>query len=252
MKGRASIRGLTGLLPLALALAAWQFAGAAGSAAFPPPLSWWAAVVILAKSGVLFSALAATLGVVLVSLAVATIAGFGIGLLIGALPVVRQCASPVLEYLRVLPPPVLIPLAVLLLGYSGAMKLAVVAFAAFWPILLNTVAGVMQIRRLTFDVARGFRLTWPETLGKIIVPASLPALLLGLRVALPQTVVVALVVEMFTGEFGIGSLMIEAQRNFDAPGVFGLLVVTALMGFVLMAMFGSLERLALRHRPLAR
>lgn len=252
MTPRAIAPVLKGSLPLVIGLGAWQLGGTAGSAAFPPPLTWWMAVAALGHSGTLLPALAATLSIVVLSLAAATAAGFALGLLIGTRPVFRQWANPVLEYLRAVPPPVLIPLAVLMLGYTDAMKVGVIGFAAFWPVLLNTTAGVSQIRRLTLDVARAFRLSWSETLLKIVMPASLPSLLLGLRVALPQTVVVTLVVEMFTGEFGIGSLMIQAQRNFNAPGVFGLLAVMALVGFALTAAFGAVERLMLRHRPLAR
>jgi ABC-type nitrate/sulfonate/bicarbonate transport system permease component len=238
-----------GFLPLLIGLGFWQFAGAEGSGLFPPPATWWNAIAMLVSAGAFVPALAATLSILMVSLVAASVVGFVLGLLIGTLSIFRQWTSLLLEYLRAIPPPVVIPIAVLTLGYTGIMKVAVIGFAAFWPIMLNTISGVSQIRGITFDVARAFRLSWFETLIKIVMPATIPSLLLGMHVALPQAVVVTLVVEMFTGELGIGSLMVAAQRNFNAAGVFGLLTVMGLFGFCLTKSFALLERGILRRWP---
>lgn len=240
---------LTGCLPLLIGLGVWQIAGPENSPVFPPPASWWRAVVDLAGAGVFFPALGATLLIVLASLIAASLVGFVLGLLIGTVPAFRQWTSLLLEYLRAVPPPVIIPIAVLTLGYTTTMKVAVIGFAAFWPVMLSTIAGVSQLRELTFDMARSLRLTWLETLRKIVMPATVPALLLGMRIALPQAVVVTLVVEMFTGEFGIGSLMVAAQRNFNAAEVFGLLAVMGLFGYGLTAIFSQIEHSILRRWP---
>jgi ABC-type nitrate/sulfonate/bicarbonate transport system permease component len=239
----------TGFLPLLIGLGVWQFAGSENSALFPPPAAWWHAIAELIGAGTFLPALGATLSLVVFSLAAASFVGFALGLLVGTLPIFRQWTSLVLEYLRAVPPPVVIPIAVLTLGYTGTMKVAVIGFAAFWPVMLNTVSGVSQIRGLTFDVARALRLTWFETLLKIVMPATVPSLLLGMRIALPQAVVVTLVVEMFTGEFGIGSLMVAAQRNFQAAGVFGLLAVMGIFGYCLTTAFALVERGILRRWP---
>lgn len=252
MSGKGKILPqVRGFLPLIVGLGIWQLEGAVNAAEFPPPMIWWSAVAMLAHDGVLMPALDATLTAVLLSLAAASVVGFALGLLIGTLPSFRQWTNFVLEYLRALPPPVIIPIAVLMLGYTGSMKLLVIGFAVLWPIMLNTVSGVSQIPRLTFDVARAFRLSWFGTMVKIVMPATLPSLLLGIRVALPQAVIATLVVEMFTGEIGVGSLMITAQRNYNASGVFGLLAVMGLVGFFLTTAFALLERMILRRWPTA-
>ncbi|WP_011582851.1 MULTISPECIES: ABC transporter permease [Chelativorans] len=240
-----------GFLPLVIAIGVWQYAGDKESALFPPPATWWPAIADLIAADTFFPALNATLSLIGLSLAAASLVGFVLGLVIGTLPGFRHWTSLVLEYLRALPPPVIIPLAVLLLGYTMTMKVSVIAFAAFWPVMLNTIAGVSQIHNLTFDVARSLRMTWFETLSKVVLPATIPSLLLGIRIALPQSVVVTLVVEMFTGESGIGSLMIAAQRNFNAAEVFGLLAVMGLFGYGLTAAFSGLERAILRRWPLS-
>lgn len=236
---------LRGTLPFVLGLVLWQLAGNSPSSQFPPPSAWFAEVVKLAQSGALAPAITATISILVISLALATLAGFLLGLLIGTSAKLQQWSAMLLEYTRAIPPPVLIPVIVLLLGYSDVMKIIVIGFAGLWPVLLNTISGVSQIRPLTFDVARSLRLSRFETLIKIVVPATVPSLLLGIRVALPHTIIITLVVEMFTGAVGIGGLMISAERNFNASGVFGLLALVGCLGFALTVLFSSAERLVL-------
>jgi ABC-type nitrate/sulfonate/bicarbonate transport system permease component len=236
---------LRGTLPFVLGLVLWQIAGTSATSQFPPPSAWFAEVARLGQSGVLAPAVAATISILVISLALATLVGFLLGLLIGTSPKLQQWSALLLEYTRAIPPPVLIPVFVLLLGYSDVMKIVVIGFAGLWPVLLNTISGVSQIRPLTFDVARSLRLSRRETLMKIVIPATVPSLLLGIRVALPHTIIITLVVEMFTGAIGIGGLMIGAERAFNAAGVFGLLVLVGCLGFALTVLFASTERLVL-------
>jgi ABC-type nitrate/sulfonate/bicarbonate transport system permease component len=240
---------LRGTLPVVLVLLLWQLAGNDASSQFPPPSKWFAEVTKLAQSGTLGPAIAATISILVVSLVLATLTGFLLGLLIGTSPKLQQWSALLLEYTRAVPPPVLIPVIVLLLGYSDVMKIVVIGFAGLWPVLLNTISGVSQIRPITFDVARSLRLSRFETLIKIVVPATVPSLLLGIRVALPHTIIITLVVEMFTGAIGIGGLMINAERSFNAPGVFGLLILVGCLGFALTALFSTTERLLLWRWP---
>lgn len=238
-----------GLLPLVIGLLGWELFQRGPSPHFPAPSTWWKAVGSLAGNGLLAPAVGATLWTLLVSLVIASAIGFVLGLLVGTVAVLRQWSGMLLEYLRAIPPPVLIPIAVLMLGYSSSMKIAVVAFAGFWPVLLNTIAGVAQIRGLLLDIARSLRLAWGETLVKIIVPSAIPSFLLGVRVAVPHAIIITLVVEMFTGLTGIGGLMIAAERNFNSAGVYGLLVLVGLLGLVLNLLFAVAEGLILRRFP---
>ncbi len=240
----AAVAWLRGTLPLLAALALWQFLGSA-SPQFPPPSAWFASLVNLARGGLLSPALGETLRILVISLALSTLVGFALGLLIGTSRRLQQWSAMVLEYCRAIPQPVLIPVFVLLLGYSDLMKVLVIGFACVWPVLLNTISGVSQIRPLTFDVARSLRLSRLETLRKIVVPATVPSLVLGLRVALPHAIIITLVMEMFTGAVGLGGLMIVAQRKFNAPDVFGLLVLVGCLGFTLTVLFSAAERFVL-------
>jgi ABC-type nitrate/sulfonate/bicarbonate transport system permease component len=238
-----------GLLPLVLVLVVWQLVQSGPSPHFPAPSSWWGAVHVLARNGSLGPAVAATLWTFLAGLAAAAAIGFGLGLLIGTVEPARRWSGLLLEYFRALPPPVLVPIAVLMLGYSPSMKIAVIAFTGLWPVLLNTVSGVAQIRGMLADVARSLRLTGAETLWKIVIPATIPSFLLGVRVAIPHAIIITLVVEMFTGLAGIGGLMIAAERNFNSAAVYGLLVLVGLLGLLLNLLFTLAEGIVLRRWP---
>jgi ABC-type nitrate/sulfonate/bicarbonate transport system permease component len=240
----AALAWSRGTLPLLAALALWQALGNI-SPQFPPPSAWFAALLNLGRGGQLIAALSETLRILVISLVLSTLVGFALGLLIGMWQRLQEWSALLLEYCRAIPQPVLIPVFVLLLGYSDLMKVIVIGFSCLWPVLLNTMSGVAQIRPLTFDVARSLRLTRLDTLRKIVVPATVPSLLLGLRVALPHAIIITLVMEMFTGAVGLGGLMIAAQRKFNAAEVFGLLVLVGCLGFSLTVLFSTIGRLVL-------
>ena len=242
----------TGLLPLVLALGLWELIALGQSPVspyFPPPSAWWGGIVELARSGRLLPAFGATVATLLSGLATAIACGGTLGLLIGISPRTRRALGPLLEFLRAIPPPAVVPLAILFLGYDARMKLAVVALAALWPILLNTVSAAQRINPLLLDVARSFRLSWLDRMRRVIAPAIVPALLLGIRVSLPLAIVVTLLVEILTSIDGMGALMIRAQRNFKSGEVYGLLVLVGLFGYLVNDVFAVIEAMVLRRFP---
>ena len=238
-----------GLLPLGIALAAWQILQTGKSPYFPPPSAWWAGLVQLAQSGRLWSATLATTQTIVVALLLATILGVALGTLIGTSRAANRALGPLLEFCRAMPPPAIVPLAILFLGYDERMKLGIVTLSAIWPVLLNTSSGVEQIHPLLLDVATSFRLSRWDRLQHIVVPAVVPAILVGVRVALPLTIVLTLLVEILTSIDGLGALMIAAQRNFQSGQVYGLLVLIGLFGFLLNNIFAIAQALILKHWP---
>src|SRR5262249_25131465 len=114
----AGLPPLRGLWPLAVALAAWHVADPQASPYFPPPCAWWTSVQALAASGRLAPALASTLVTFVLATAIACLAGGALGILIGRSRAARRALGPLLEFLRGLPPPVIVPVAVLVLGYA--------------------------------------------------------------------------------------------------------------------------------------
>ena len=238
-----------GLLPLLAALILWQIVQGGPSPYFPAPSEWWDAAIRLTFHSRLLAEFLWTAWGFLQGLALAIVVGGVIGIVTGASRFVARALRPILEFMRAIPPPAVVPVAGLLLGYNEPMKLAVVTLAALWPILLNTSAAVTQIDPLLMEVARSFRLTQWEKIRRITLPSVVPALLLGIRVAIPLTIVVTLLVEMLTSLPGMGSLMIRSQRNFQSSEVYALLVLVGLFGFVVNNVFLIIEGLVLRRWP---
>lgn len=225
--------GLSGMLPIAALLVAWEIVGDDSSPYFPPPSSWGSAIRRLWENETLIPAIAHTAWTVLAALAIATAVGVLLGLILGSSPSVRAALQPTLEFIRMIPPPAIIPAAILLLGVTSSMSITVITVAAVWPILLNTVSGIGELSPVLSDVCYSLRLSPTQRMRKVILPAVLPSVLVGVRVAAPIAVVVALLVEMLTNADGLGSLLITAQRTFDASGAFGLLCIVGILGLVI-------------------
>jgi ABC-type nitrate/sulfonate/bicarbonate transport system permease component len=245
----SGLPALRGLLPLVLLLAAWQALGPHGSPYFPPPSTWWTGVATLARAGRLMPALSSTLLTFVLAIAIACILGGATGILIGRSAAARRALGPLLEFCRGLPPPVIVPVAVLVLGYVEGLKLVIVVSVAVWPILLNTAAATGALSELLGDVTRTLRLGRLATLRKIVVPAAIPAFLVGVRGAVPLAIIITLLVEMITSLPGIGSLIVLSQRQFRSAEVYGLLVLVGLLGFALNNLFVVIEGLVLRRWP---
>ena len=238
-----------GLLPLVVALTLWQVLQTGQSPYFPPPSAWWAGIVQLAHGGRLVPATLATMQTIVLALFLAIIFGVAVGTLIGTSRMASRALGPLLEFCRAMPPPAIVPLAILFLGYDERMKLSIVALSVTWPILLNTSSAVEHINPLLLDVATSFRLSLWNRLRLVVVPAVVPAILVGIRVALPLTIVLTLLVEILTSVDGLGALMIAAQRNFQSGQVYGLLVLVGLFGFLLNNAFSIAQALILQRWP---
>jgi ABC-type nitrate/sulfonate/bicarbonate transport system permease component len=238
-----------GFLPLVILLVLWQVLQSGTSPYFPPPSAWWSGLVQLAASGKLLTASLATVTTIVFGLALAVAAGVLIGVTIGIFPAANRALGPLLEFCRAMPPPAIVPLVILFLGYDERMKLTIVVVSAMWPILLNTSSAIQQINPILLDVSTSFRLTRLERIRLIVIPSVLPNVLLGVRIALPLTIVLTLLVEILTSIEGIGALMIAAQRNFQSGQVYGLLVLVGLFGFVLNNAFSLVQSVVLRRWP---
>jgi ABC-type nitrate/sulfonate/bicarbonate transport system permease component len=233
---------LQGLLPLVLVLVTLEVLVPDRTPYLAPPSGWAAALADLWRSGTLAPAAGATVGTFLAALVLSTVLGAALGLIVGSSRVGDQALGPTLEFARALPPAAIVPIAALLIGYDATMKVAVVTFAGLWPILLNTRAGVRGLDPLLLDTARTLHLNAVDRARKVILPALIPAIYLGVRVAAPLALVVTLLVEILTQVEGVGALIAVSQRNYQPAAVWGLILVCGLFGLVVNALVTALER----------
>lgn len=248
--GAPRFAGLKGLLPLAVLLTVWQLFGGRDPLRFPPPSRWIEAIIQLNASGVLLPALGQSLLTFSLGLAFAIVVGIALGLLIGSLPRVDRSVSPLFDFLRGLPVPVLVPVTILLLGVGLGTSVFIVTFAIVWPILLNTALARRTVSLVRMDMARMLGFGPVDRLTKVIVPSVLPSAMVGVRVSASLGIITTLVVEMISGGGqGAGFLLMERQARYDSPGMWGMLLVIGIFGFVINYVLGLLEGRVLRNWP---
>jgi sulfonate transport system permease protein len=178
--------------------------------------------------------------------AVASVAGVLLGVVLGLNRWVSAAVEPVVHFLRALPAPALLPFAIIAFGIGAAMKIWVIAFTAFFPILLNTIDGVRGRDLATIDVARAYRVPrWPR-FASIVLPAAMPQIFAGLRVGLQTSLLLMVVSELVASTGGIGFVILQSQQVFATSTMWAGIVVLGVLGYVLNWCFGQIERRVLR------
>lgn len=241
---RRALERLLGAAVILLPLAAIELAvrlGKLNAALVPPPTAVAQRVFDIVASGSFLAPLGATLYLLFVAYFAASILAILMGLLMGRFPAVYNLFEPLMELLRPLPKPALLPPLILFLGLGDVMKLTIVGLAVFFPVLINTVQGVRGIDPVLINTARTFGYGRMAILRKVILPASMPLILAGMRVSLALGLILVVVAEMLAGTGGLGYLIIDMQRTFRVQNMYAWLVILALVGYVLNAVFVKLE-----------
>lgn len=220
---------------------------------FPPFSDVMGTLVSLLIGGTLLGDASITLGRMVAGYGVAALVGIGLGLVMGSNRFVGGLLQPLVELLRPLPMPAVIPVAMLFLGIGDAMKIAMVAGSCLWPILLNTVDGVVGVDPYLVDAARSLRVDRWGLLRLVLLPAAAPRIAAGLRVSLPIALIIALVSEMVGATNGLGYFVVYAQRTFQFREMFAGIVLLGIVGYVLNRAFsaGEARLLGWHHRRTA-
>ena len=207
---------------------------------FPAPSTIAAATIrvmgSLAHEGALTVARAA------VSFFAALLLAIPAGLVLGRSDRLHGLFRPSVDGLRTLPAAAIVPIAILLLGIDTTMKIAVAAFGAAWPVLLATIDGVHAVSPVMRDTIRTLHLTRRQAFVRVIFPAALPYILTGARISLSVTLILAVTVEMVAGDSGLGFFVLDAERSFRFPEMYGGVVALALIGAALNALMRAVER----------
>lgn len=176
----------------------------------------------------------------------AIVLGIGAGMLIGTFTLVRRLTEPVLELFRAIPPPVLVPVLMIILGVSDTMKVSVIAFGAIWPVLLNTVEGVRAVDSVLSDTSRTYRLDRVARLRYLVLPSASPQIMAGIRQALSVGLILMVISEMFASSSGLGFTIVQFQRSFAVDEMWSGIVMLGLIGVLLSVLFHLSERRILR------
>jgi ABC-type nitrate/sulfonate/bicarbonate transport system permease component len=195
-------------------------------------------------SGTLSGEIGTTLESYAEGFALAIVGGVVLGLLIGSSRTLLDATSVVIEFLRPIPAVALIPVAMLFFGLGLPMIRFVVAYAALWPILINTLYGVRGSDRMFDDVARTSGLSRPGRLVRVTLPAALPSVATGIRVSATIALLVGVTAEFVAGTEGIGAYMQRQQAAFRLPEMYSAVVLVSLLGYAINLVLRAAERRA--------
>lgn len=159
--------------------------------------------------------------------------GTPIGLLMGSIKRVYYALQFLVEFFRSIPTTALFPLFILFFGIGDLSKIAVAVWGAGLIVIVNTMHGVHQVKRLRLLVAENLKLTRLQTFWHVIFPDALPSIVSGYRIALSITLVIVVVTEMFIGSRnGIGLRIMNAQLVYNTADMFAAILTVGLFGFL--------------------
>jgi len=229
-------------LPVVL-VTVWWFASAGSTDFYFPPLSkivntfpdtWFGPRMV---DDVLPS-----LGRLAVGYFVALVLGIGVGIPIGASPRLRAVVEPILEFLRAIPPPVLVPVLMLMAGIGNTMKILVIISGCLWPVLLNTVEGVRAVDEVLTDTCRSYRIRGRLRVWHLMVRSASPQIVAGARQALSIGIILMVISEMFAASSGLGFTVIQFKDGFRIPQMWTGVILLGLLGVLFALLFRLAER----------
>ncbi|SEO91509.1 ABC transporter permease [Trujillonella endophytica] len=249
--GRALRRLLLRSTAIALFLLLWQIAPSLGwvdRALIPPLGEVLTAWRELAGNGQLWSNTSASLQRALTGFVLAVGLAVPIGLLVAWYRPVRDFLEPLLEVFRNTAALALLPVFTVLLGIGETSKIAIVVYACFFPVLLNTVSGVGSVDHLLVKSARSLGFGELRVFQKVVLPAAVPSIFTGIRMAGASSILVLIAAEMVGARAGLGYLVTYAQMNFLIPEMYAGILTISAIGLLFNAVLVSLERRASRWR----
>lgn len=228
---------------LALLLLIWELYGrSVNPIVFTYPTAVAEAFVAMIADGTLTEALGQTSLVLAIGAAAGIVFGVTLGLLMGRSWIAKEALDTPVNALYALPAVALVPVIVLWFGFGDSAKIFVVAFFVFFPVVINTTRGVEEVDSELLEVTRSFcspeRRVWRD----LLIPASLPYVFTGVKLAIGRGLVGVIVAEFFTAISGLGNLIVTNANTFQTARMFVPIVVLSLIGVILTGLLGLLEK----------
>jgi NitT/TauT family transport system permease protein len=233
------------VLTFAVFLALWHYLVVwSGTKVFPSPVQVEKGVLELARKNLLWQDIGSSLRRVAVGFGAATLLGIPLGLTFGWYPGVNQVVNPVMQILRPISPIAWIPVAIIFLGVGDNAATFLIFMGAFFPIVVACVNGVSNVPSVYRRAGRNFGLTPAQLLARVVFPAALPQIIVGLRLALGIAWLVVVAAEMVAVDSGLGYLVIDSRnsgKRYDL--VVAAMVMIGIIGLLLDLGFRRLEKI---------
>jgi NitT/TauT family transport system permease protein len=228
---------------LATALSLWQWVGSnIDPVLFTTPTKVAAAAVDMIKSGELWQYLWPSLVVLGIGLSLAAVAGVAIGLLLARYWLLDVALTVYITFLYSIPSVALVPLIVLWAGFETTAKVIILFMFAFFPMVINTYQGVKSVDPKLIEVGRAFRCSEWQLWGNIVLPAALPFIVTGLRLALGRGLIGMVLADLYTAISGIGYLIVRTASTYQVNKMFVPIVTLGLLGVTLTALLRFVEK----------
>lgn len=235
-------RWLWPVLTIAAALCIWRLSIAwTQTNVFPAPAQVLAGIIELVRKGLLFSYVRDSLERVLAGYAAAVLLGIPVGLLFGRYSALAEAFNPVIQMLRPISPLAWIPMAIVWFGVGALAPIFLIFLASFFPIVVSTINGARNVPPMYRKAGRNFGLSSAAMLRRVIFPAALPQMIIGLRIALGVAWLVVVAAEMIAVNSGLGYLIIDSRnagKRYDLV-VAGMLLI----GFIGLALDTGIRRI---------
>ena len=187
-----------------------------------------------------------SLGRLVVGVAAAIVIGVVGGVLIGSVKWLRALLEPTLEFFRAVPPPVLVPVLMLLMGITDSMKVVVIISGCVWPVLLNTIEGVRAVDPVLSDSSHTYGIDGWARVRYLVLPSASPQIMAGVRQSMSLGLILMVISEMFASSSGLGFTIVQFQRSFAIPEMWSGIIVLGLIGVAMSFIFQWTERRVLR------
>lgn len=197
----------------------------------PPPTSILKAMAHMAATGELLKHLEASLFRALSGYVLAAVLGVGLGIAICWSKIIENVLDPVFELMRPISTLGLVPLMIIWFGIGNGSKVVIVLKACFFPILLNTVAGIRGVNLKLIQAGRSLGANELQIWTKVIFPAALPVIFTGMRISTAISMMAIVAVEMFSADSGLGFVIVDAQRVFATDRMFVGILTLSIIGF---------------------
>lgn len=232
-------------------LAVWEIAGRAGwinSLFFPTPTFIVATMGRLIANGELWTHLSVSLRRVALGFVLGAAPAVVVGLAMGYSGRVRMMMEPLISATYPIPKLVILPIIMLIFGIGEASKIVIVAVGAFYPAVINAVAGVAGIRPVFFEVARNFNASRWQKFWRVVVPGSLPLVFTGLRLAFGMALLLVVASEFVSARTGIGAMIWLAWETLRTEKLYAGIAAWAIIGMVSAAALAGVQRRVIRWR----
>lgn len=243
-----------GLLGVAIVLAIWQFlvTGPWADRPFATLGQIGEALVNFAGDALFWESLLETLKVTLVGLGLAVVVGVALGVVVGQSDAAYRSIRLVSEFVKPIPPIVILPLLVLVLGPTTQMGMTLVFIGGVFILMTQTANGVKDVDPVAVETARSFQMTRWQRLRHLVVPTAFPFVATGIRVMAGASLVIALVSEIVGGAPGLGADLVSAQTGGDYGSTYALVVVFGVLGMLINSSLSWMERRVLFWHPSVR